>query len=431
MTDQPSQGPDRAVLRSYLLDKATQEEMEQVERFLFEDASGLQQVQATEADLLADSALGELPLAERQRVLAHAARHVVSTKLANQLAKRFYSRVVEDGALYQRLAEELQAKPLWEIRAERREALLALLAPDREQAGARYEDLRGKLHRFFMLHGGLPSRADEAIYRITHKLVQEESSHAERPFAHVLGVARQVVQEMLRQDRKFPGFLVGAGELPPSSGAALPDLEALLASFAPDREQAGAIYEDIRRRLVWLFEWQLGWVSERMADEALDRVAGRLARGTLSHIEKPFAYVRGVARNVAQEMLRERAREALTAAVVFDDREPEQEVDPRLACMEDCLGQLPADQRRLILLYYERSSAEDRRRLADELGIGSNALRIRAHRIRRQLEGCCSRCLEAMDEKRARPTSSSPPSSGTPPGRASRRPSVRRAAAWG
>jgi DNA-directed RNA polymerase specialized sigma24 family protein len=177
------------------------------------------------------------------------------------------------------------------------------------------------------------------------------------------------------------------------------DLAALLARLAPDCEQAGASYEEIRRRLVWLFEPQLGDASEELADEAIDRVARRLAQGMAIHAEKPFAYFRGVARNVAQEMLRERRRERRAFTAAFGRREPEPDADPRLACLQSCLDRLPAGQRRLILVYHEGSDRYSRQCLAHELGIRVNALRIRAHRVRRRLEDCCARCLQTMEEK--------------------------------
>lgn len=184
--------------------------------------------------------------------------------------------------------------------------------------------------------------------------------------------------------------------LPPLRGLTRNDFEALLARLAPDREEAGALYEDIRRRLVWLFGRQLGVESESVADEAIDRVARRLAEGADILMERPFGYFWSVARHVAQERLRQRQRErqAFEAqASASGQPEPEPDVDPRLACLQRCLRRLPANQRRLILHYYEDDQIRGRRRLARKLGIRINALRIRAHRTRRELEGCCARCL--------------------------------------
>ena len=63
--------------------------------------------------------------------------------------------------------------------------------------------------------------------------------------------------------------------------------------------------------------------------------------------------------------------------------------DDRTRELDACLARLPHEQRTLILSYYGGTTEErihNRRRLAAQLGIPLNALRIRAHRIRQQLE---------------------------------------------
>jgi DNA-directed RNA polymerase specialized sigma24 family protein len=173
------------------------------------------------------------------------------------------------------------------------------------------------------------------------------------------------------------------------------DFEALLARLAPDREQAGVLYVNLRHRLVRLFAWCHDGDADSLADEAIDRVARQLAEGKKIHTTRPFGYFRSVARHVAQEMRRK--RQAFYAQATFlPHAEPEPDVDRRFARLQDCLDPLPSDQRRLILRYYgEGDRISDRQRLAHELGIASNALRIRVHRARRKLEACCSRCLAA------------------------------------
>jgi len=182
------------------------------------------------------------------------------------------------------------------------------------------------------------------------------------------------------------------------------EFEALLAHLAPDRDEAGERYEGIRRRLVRLFEWRLCEAAEDLADEAINRVARRLAQETAIVAENPFAYFCGVAHHVAQEMLRERVRERTAAAAASALAEPVSEPEPtaerRLACLQACLARLPPDDRRLILQYHQESARgriEGRQHLAHELGKTTNALRIQAHRLRHRLAACCERCLAELE----------------------------------
>jgi DNA-directed RNA polymerase specialized sigma24 family protein len=175
------------------------------------------------------------------------------------------------------------------------------------------------------------------------------------------------------------------------AGLTCEQFETLLAHLATDREQAGSRYEDIHRRLVRLFTWCEA--PEDIADEAINRVARRLAHDTELRVGNSFAYFSGVARHVAQEMLRERKRErraAVEAASMTAGRpEPEFKTDGCHAGLCACLARLSGDQRRLILEYHSDghvSRVGHRERMARELGISLNALRIRACRIRRQLE---------------------------------------------
>ena len=66
-----------------------------------------------------------------------------------------------------------------------------------------------------------------------------------------------------------------------------------------------------------------------------------------------------------------------------------------LACLEKCVGELDETNRDLIVKYYygaERVKIDNRRVLAGKLGVSSNALTIRACRIRDKLEICVRKC---------------------------------------
>jgi DNA-directed RNA polymerase specialized sigma24 family protein len=195
-----------------------------------------------------------------------------------------------------------------------------------------------------------------------------------------------------------PGASLRSGR----SGLSREAFESLLAQLGPDRERAGERYESIRRRLVRLFEWRGCEFPEELADETFNRVARRLAEGLTIQSQDPYSFFCGVAHLLHKEVLRERARErqALESGdwTPYSAPEEEEPEDRRLGCIRLCLGQLPADQRQLILDYHQgEDRIRSRQRLSLTLGLPLNALRIRVHRVRRQLGDCLDRCLERAE----------------------------------
>ena len=78
-------------------------------------------------------------------------------------------------------------------------------------------------------------------------------------------------------------------------------------------------------------------------------------------------------------------------------RETEQREKERLIeCLNLCLQKLTPESLHLITLYHQGEEALDkarRKELAQSLGIPLNALRIRAYRIRVEIEDCVEKCL--------------------------------------
>jgi DNA-directed RNA polymerase specialized sigma24 family protein len=175
----------------------------------------------------------------------------------------------------------------------------------------------------------------------------------------------------------------------------------LLTSLDSDRELAGARYRDLHRRLVNFFRWQCVREPEEQADEVLDRVLRKVQDG--ERIENLPAYVHGVARLLLLEARKKSSRqeEALravraTSEDAFEPRLEHDDAERQQQCFEQCLAMLTPANRELILRYYsgERGAKiEARRELAASLGMDLNALRVRAHRIRTQLENCVAKRL--------------------------------------
>ncbi|MCC6293609.1 MAG: sigma-70 family RNA polymerase sigma factor [Bryobacterales bacterium] len=175
--------------------------------------------------------------------------------------------------------------------------------------------------------------------------------------------------------------------------------ERLLAAFSPSREEAARRYEDLRRRLLRYFIWERCPFPEERADEAFNRAARRLEEGEpVQNIEQ---YTTGVARLLAKESLAEQLRQeraysgwAITQAAGHNGLS-DSETEAR--CLEECLSQAlsPAD-REFLLKYYEGDRSlriRSRQEMAARLGIGMNALRNRALRLREKLETCLQQRL--------------------------------------
>jgi len=185
-----------------------------------------------------------------------------------------------------------------------------------------------------------------------------------------------------------------------SGPLAAKQFEALLERLGPDRESAGARYEELRRRLVTIFEYRGCHHPDELADETLDRTARKLlAMGSDFVGTDPAPFVFGIAWNVTRESFRRRSPDPLpdgwekrgATAPQADDDELER------ACLDQCLDQLVPAVKRLCLDYHlGEGNAKIRRRseLARELGLTPNALRLRIHRITAGLRECVLSCVE-------------------------------------
>lgn len=164
--------------------------------------------------------------------------------------------------------------------------------------------------------------------------------------------------------------------------------EGLLSFLASDRDQAAVAYGELRHRIVSLHRWWGAADPEHLADLTLDRAARKLQEGAPVERDDFGAYVRGVARMVSFEAARQPAPVGLDRDPVVTETASR---EAAFSALDDCLASLSAEDRGLVLRYYEGvNQIETRRRLAEDLSMTPPALRLRAHRIRLRLEGCVS-----------------------------------------
>jgi DNA-directed RNA polymerase specialized sigma24 family protein len=176
--------------------------------------------------------------------------------------------------------------------------------------------------------------------------------------------------------------------------------DGLLESLDGDRERAGEQYERLRKQLLRFFEWRGSPAPDESADETLNRVARRIAGG--ERISNVPAYALGVARMVFLETTRAQRRMRLVPVelVRLAAQESSELVEARAREVELGLARLSPEDRQLILDYYgdgTPAGAGDRKALARKLNISMNALRLRAFRIRGELERSMTLHCSSLD----------------------------------
>jgi RNA polymerase sigma factor (sigma-70 family) len=169
----------------------------------------------------------------------------------------------------------------------------------------------------------------------------------------------------------------------------------------------GHAYVEMRRRLRDYFGRKGCHAADDLADETLTRVARRLDQEGITSAETPARYCYIVARFVFLEHLRDNKAHPVANEGAGDvapqpampwgaDAAEEEAAREELhACLQQCLQGLDPLNRRIITGYYvgsARVKIDNRRRLAESLGLSVNALAVRACRIRTRLETCVRLC---------------------------------------
>jgi DNA-directed RNA polymerase specialized sigma24 family protein len=177
-------------------------------------------------------------------------------------------------------------------------------------------------------------------------------------------------------------------------------MQRFLLWLGEDQASGAQKYEEIRRKLILLFRYRGCHIPEELADETIDRTAHAVLKPDFRYEGEPIAYFRGVARNVYLEWLRKERR---------IPSEPISETNYELPasgggsateelihdCLERCLNALPPAKKSLLIRYYgseKRGKIDGRQLLAEESGIGLNALRIQVFRLRSSLRSCVEKC---------------------------------------
>jgi DNA-directed RNA polymerase specialized sigma24 family protein len=173
------------------------------------------------------------------------------------------------------------------------------------------------------------------------------------------------------------------------------NFEKLLAWLDSDREKAGEKYHRIHFRLIRIFAAKGSIDAEDLADQTFNVVALKIDWLIENYEGDPALYFYGVARKIFQED-NKRGRIPIPPAPPDNT-----EIEQRCACLDRCLEKKAStDERDWVLRYQDGRGQErinNRKLLAEELGISLNALRIRIFHIQARLRPCIEDCLRELD----------------------------------
>ncbi len=176
-----------------------------------------------------------------------------------------------------------------------------------------------------------------------------------------------------------------------AGGLSASSFSALLLCLDDDSHQAALRYEKLRSKLIRLFTWRGCADAPDLADETMNRVAKRV---TSDHQlgEKIEQFVIGVAHKIYLEVLRSHRKHYQAVSEIKArpaDLFEREMTSPKLLRLEQCIMELPAHDRELILAYYRHPPGKrivSRQQLKQKFALSNNNLRIKVFRIRNRLE---------------------------------------------
>ena len=177
-----------------------------------------------------------------------------------------------------------------------------------------------------------------------------------------------------------------------------------------DREEAGKIAVDVRRRVTTFAESNRVPDAEGFADKVMDVLEREAQR---EEIRSLGSLAHAVARRILMEAWRENKRAPLPIEDGFlcvqrggpPANEGLQEgslSERRSQCLHECLQKLNREDRELIIRYHQLKGGEEklyqaRKKLAQKYGIRSRNLALIIHRIRKhQLDPCVVDCTKSL-----------------------------------
>lgn len=171
----------------------------------------------------------------------------------------------------------------------------------------------------------------------------------------------------------------------------------LLSWLDPDWDRAGERYEKIRNRLIKIFAAKGCWAAEDLADRTINVVASKMD-GLLDNYQgDPALYFYAVGKKIFLEWRKKNLLPRMPPAPPDNS-----EIERLSGCLDQCLLELTGDDRKLVLRYHEGEKQErisNRKRLAEELEMSPNALRIKVCHIHSRLRQFMEQRLEQFPDE--------------------------------
>ena len=171
----------------------------------------------------------------------------------------------------------------------------------------------------------------------------------------------------------------------------------LLRWLNPDRDKAGEKYEQIRFRLIRIFASRGCFHAEDLADQTINVILVKIDWLSQNYEGEPGLYFYAVAKKIFLEQLKKKAPPPIPPATPDT-----KEIELQSRCLQLCLKhELTSVEQDLVLKYYECDGPERirlRKKLAKQLGISLNALRIRLFHLLARLRPCVHNCVQQSQD---------------------------------
>lgn len=164
----------------------------------------------------------------------------------------------------------------------------------------------------------------------------------------------------------------------------------LLRWLHPDRDTAGEIYARIEFKVIRIFSSRGCCDAEDLADKTCNVVIAKIDSLLENYEGDPALYFYGVAKKIYLESIKRRPPPPIPP---HPDPKPD-ELEVISNYLDDCLSQLTSADRDTVVRYHEGEKGEkvkNRQKLAEELDISRNALRIKICHLHSRLRECIER----------------------------------------